>query len=60
MRLTTDGPPYDVLCQTGGYELNEVVGDQKGRPGGDVAICSGWINQGADTVHMTVKYQKLW
>lgn len=64
MRLNTKGAPYDVLCKAGDHELNESPtpnNEAQGRTNDqNWSSCTGWINAGLDTVHMTVKYQMLW
>ena len=58
--VRTPGVPYDVDCGTGGWELNDPVGQRKGTIEGDWAVCKGWINGGADPVTIKAKYKLAW
>jgi hypothetical protein len=64
LRVKTPGAPYDVSCKAGNHELNESPTANNEAPGrtydNNWSSCTGWINGGADTAHMTVKYQMLW
>jgi hypothetical protein len=61
LMLKTPGPPYEVLCEPGGWQLkeNDAPGPGQGSIEGNWAICSGWINGSEDHIQMTVKYQLL-
>jgi hypothetical protein len=62
LMLKTPGPPYEVLCEPGGWQLkeNDTPGPGPGKIEGNWATCSGWINGSEDPIQMTVKYQMLW
>lgn len=61
LMLKTPGPPYEVQCVPGGWQLkeNETPGSGPGFVEDGWAICSGWINGSEDSVQMAVKYQML-
>jgi hypothetical protein len=60
LSLEAPGPVYDVTCQpTGSNEFNEIKGNPKGHPDGNVGRCSGWINGGDAEIRMTVLYKML-
>lgn len=61
LMLKTQGPPYDVQCVPGGWQLkeDETPGAGQGNIEDGWAVCSGWINGSEDPIQMTVKYQML-
>src|ERR1035438_9453935 len=60
LSLEAPGPVYDVTCvPTGSNEFNEVKGNTKGVPDGNLGRCSGWINGGDAPIRMTVLYKML-
>lgn len=60
LSLEAPGPVYDVTCEpTGSNEFNEIKGNAKGHPDGNVGRCSGWINGGDAEIRMTVLYKML-
>jgi len=60
LSLGAPGPTYDVTCEpTGSNEFNEIKGNTKGHPDGNVGRCSGWINGGDAEIRMTVLYKML-
>ena len=58
--LKTPGPPYEVQCVPGGWQLKEddTPGPGKGSVEDGWAVCSGWINANADFIQIAVRYQK--
>ena len=61
LMLKTPGPPYEVQCVPGGWQLkeNETPGPGPGFIEDGWAVCSGWINGSEDSVQMAVRYQML-